>query len=55
MEILMEEDEEDITPSLSKQILNVLLETNEIRIVLGFWTIVNILVLLILIYVAIKK
>jgi hypothetical protein len=45
---------EDIPP-LSKQILNLLLEANEIRILLGFWTIVNVLVLVILIYVAIKK
>jgi hypothetical protein len=49
-----EEDLEDIPP-LSKQILNLLLEANEIRLLLGFWTFVNILVLAILIYVAFRK
>jgi hypothetical protein len=48
-------DDLDDIPPLSKQILNLLLEANEIRILLGFWTFVNVLVLVILIYVAFKR
>ena len=42
-------------PPLSKQILNLLLEAKEIRVILGIWTFFQILVFGLLVYIAIIK
>jgi len=46
------DSEEDIP--ITKQLLNFMFETKEMKIAIGFWTFVNILMLILLIYLTFK-
>jgi hypothetical protein len=49
----MDTTEEDDIP-ISKQVLNFMFETKEIKVAIGFWTFLNLLMLVLLIYVTFK-
>lgn len=49
-EDMVDEDEQPI----SKQLLSFMMEANEVKMAIGFWTLMNILVIVLLIYITIK-
>ena len=51
---LKKEDMDEDDQPISKQLLSFMMEANEVKMAIGFWTLMNILVIVLLIYITIK-